>query len=138
MRLGDLRPVAGPRPGRVARHRGGDVGSGRTAIGGFLLADAIDPRTLDRENWIGHLLPALQAVAALPRITLDPAEIARVRSGQAIERSDVPPGDPPVEIAGIDSAGRLIAILTPRGPGLWGPTLIWAGKSALSLRAVGA
>jgi tRNA pseudouridine55 synthase len=93
----------------------------RTAIGSFRLADAVDPTTLDRNNWADHLLPPLRAVEALPRITLDAAELARVRSGLSIERADVPPSDPPAEIAAIDADGRLAAILVPRGPGLWGP-----------------
>ena len=153
----------------------------RTAVGTFRLADAIDPLSLRRENWTDHLLPPLQAVETLPRVTLDAAELARVRSGQAIERTGfrvqgsgfrkegtrdwglgvrdsesgegetrqssslapspqplapireprtpnpelsppVPqPSGQPGEIAALDSAGRLAAILTPRGPGLWGP-----------------
>jgi tRNA pseudouridine55 synthase len=93
----------------------------RTAVGNFRLAAAIDPATLTRENWSGHLLPALQAVEMLPRITLDAAEIARVLTGQPIERLDMPTSDPPSEVAALDPAGQLAAILTPRGPRLWGP-----------------
>jgi tRNA pseudouridine55 synthase len=125
----------------------------RTAVGGFHLAGAVDPTALDRENWSQYLLPPLRAVETLPRVTLDAAELARVRSGQSIQRSDVPPGEetetgtsqdalfprsslagsepvpvfsqalrgPPAEVAALDSTGRLAAILTPRGPGLWGP-----------------
>jgi tRNA pseudouridine55 synthase len=103
----------------------------RTAIGSFRLAEAIDPTSLDRENWTGHLLPALQAVETLPHMTLDSAELARVRLGQPIERSDVPTGKMPshqtdgrpIEIAALDPAGQLVAILKPRGPGFWGPIL---------------
>jgi tRNA pseudouridine55 synthase len=132
----------------------------RTAVGSFRLAEAIDPLALSRENWTECLLPPLQAVEMLPRITLDAAEVDQVRSGQAIERSgfrvqgsgfrgerpqveiaertgsegpeprtpNPEPsspvsllGEPPAEIAALDVAGRLAAILTPRGPGLWGP-----------------
>ncbi len=93
----------------------------RTAVGSFRLEDAADPAALTRENWTDCLLPPLRAVEMLPRIALSEAELARVRSGQSIERSDLPQVNETAEIAAIDPAGRLAAILTSRGPGLWGP-----------------
>jgi len=93
----------------------------RTAVGNFRLDDAADPAALTRENWTDCLLPPLRAVEMLPRIALSEAELARIRSGQSIERSDLPQGHEPAEIAAIAPEGRLAAILTSRGAGLWGP-----------------
>ena len=91
----------------------------RTAIGSFGIDDAVDPRQLTREGWTEHLLPPSRAVDLLPRIALTAEEIDRVRVGQAIRRQ-APATESP-EIAAMDSAGRLVAILVPRGPGLLGP-----------------
>ncbi len=93
----------------------------RTAIGGFRIENSVVPEALTRESWTAHLLPPLAAVEALPRVPLIPAELERVRSGQSICRSDVPPDA--AEIAALDSGGRLAAILVSRGPGVWGPSL---------------
>ena len=56
----------------------------------------------------------------LPRIELTAAEVEHVRNGRAIRsRADAANAD---ELAGVDSAGRLVALLVPRGPDLLGPT----------------
>ena len=93
VRLGDLHPLVGPRPGGVAWHGGGHVATGPHGRGRLPPCGAVDPTALDRENWSQYLLPPLRAVETLPRVTLDAAELARVRSGQSIQRSDVPPGE---------------------------------------------
>ena len=94
----------------------------RTAVGGFRVEDAVCPDELTRQNWTEHLLPPLRAVESLPRITLTPPEEARVRAGQTISRPlpVAAPSDPP-ELAAVDAAGRLVAILRSRGPSLLGP-----------------
>ena len=91
----------------------------RTAIGSFRLQDAIDPAALTRENWPGHLLPPLLAAEVLPQICVTATEIPAIRAGQTIGR-DALPADA-TQWAALDSAGRLIAILVPRGPGFLGP-----------------
>ncbi len=91
----------------------------RTAIGPFSVDDAVDPRQLTREGWTQHLLPPTRAVDLLPRIVLTAEEIDRVQAGRAIPRQ-APTTESP-EIAALDSAGRLVAILVPRGPGQLGP-----------------
>ena len=91
----------------------------RTAIGTFRIDQAVDPHGLTCENWTGYLLPPLRAVELLPRVELTAQEIAKIRVGQAIAREG-PPADSR-EIAALDTAGRLAAILVPRGPGLLGP-----------------
>jgi tRNA pseudouridine55 synthase len=91
----------------------------RTAIGGFRIADALDPRQLTAESWRVGLLPPSRAVESLPRLELTPEEAKKIRNGQAIWRQ--PPAPDAREIAALDGAGRLVAILVPRGSGRLGP-----------------
>ncbi len=91
----------------------------RTAIGSFRLQDAIDPAALTRENWPVYLLPPLRAAEMLPPISLTGPEVQKIRSGQAIAREALPAGA--TQWAALDAAGRLVAILVPRGRGLLGP-----------------
>jgi tRNA U55 pseudouridine synthase TruB len=96
----------------------------RTAIGPFRLEDAVDPATLGRQNWTEHLLDPVLAVECLARIELTAGEIALVRTGQSISRLPLQGAAAtltPPEIAALDAAGHLVAILRPRGPGLLGP-----------------
>ena len=93
----------------------------RTAIGGL-------PRRrgdrsggpLAEANWIGHLQPPLDAVGSLPRVELTADGLARIRSGQTIPRPPEAP-DQATELAAVDAAGRLVAILIARGPGFSAP-----------------
>jgi tRNA pseudouridine55 synthase len=91
----------------------------RTSIGEFRIEEAVDPGQLTGENWLDHLLPPLAAVGRLPRVELSADEIAKIRQGLAIPRRKLPTGTGP--FAGVDTAGRLVTILTPRGRGLLGP-----------------
>ncbi|MHC4401297.1 MAG: tRNA pseudouridine(55) synthase TruB [Planctomycetota bacterium] len=91
----------------------------RTAIGGFRIEDAVEPERLTRDTWTDFLVPSLRAVAYLPRLELSADEIAAIRTGRAIERQVATTDHP--EIAAVDAAGRLVAILVHRGPGLLGP-----------------
>lgn len=91
----------------------------RTAIGRFRVEDAVDPRQLTRENWAQHLQPMSRAVDALPQVVVTNDEIVRIRNGLSIARESAPSEDQ--QIAALDAAGRLVAILRPRGPGLLGP-----------------
>lgn len=90
----------------------------RTAVGGFTLQSAHDPRQLTRENLSDWLLPPRRAVEDLPALRLDAAEVRHVLQGRAIGRA-LPPGA--AEAAALDAAGRLVAILVPRRGGL-GPS----------------
>jgi len=91
----------------------------RTSIGRFRVEEAIGPQALTRQNWTERLLPPLSAVEALPRVELSAEEIVRIGNGRTIPKQPLPPETK--EFAAIDTAGRLVAILTPRGPGLLGP-----------------
>lgn len=55
----------------------------------------------------------------LPPISLTGPEVQKIRSGQAIAREALPAGA--TQWAALDAAGRLVAILVPRGRGLLGP-----------------
>ena len=99
----------------------------RSAVGSFRIDDAVDPNVLTSANWQNYLQPPWWAVAGLPRIELTAGAAARIASGQTIPR---PPSLPAAgEYAAIDPAGRLLAILVPRGPGLLGPKLNLAPPS---------
>ncbi len=91
----------------------------RTAIGGFHLAEAIDPAGLTPSDWAGHLQPPLTAVGSLPRIELSAAEATEIRHGRVIRRHT--PGSDTPEYAAIDPTGRLTAILISRGGDQLGP-----------------
>ena len=106
----------------------------RTSIGAFRIEEAVDPGQLTSQNWSDHLLPPLAAVGRLPRVELSPDEIAKIRNGCTIPRrgekggtASQPTGARTVlgtgagPFAGVDAAGRLVAVLTPRGRGLLGP-----------------
>lgn len=91
----------------------------RRWIGDFRIEEAVDPRQLTGQSWTDHLLPPLRAVGRLPRVELSPDEIAKIRHGLTIPRKTPPAGAG--QFAAVDAAGRLVAVLTPRGPGLLGP-----------------
>jgi tRNA pseudouridine55 synthase len=92
----------------------------RTAIGGFSLPDAVRPDELDQVTLSERLLPALRAVETLPRVLLSAEERVEIGHGRPIAfRQDLALA---AEYAALDAAGRLAAILVPRGPGL-GPVL---------------
>ena len=91
----------------------------RTAIGSFRIEEALNPQQLTLDNWRECLLPPSRAVELLPRVELTSEEIARIRSGQAIPKRA--PTTDAREVAALDAAGRLMAILVPRGCGLLGP-----------------
>ena len=93
----------------------------RTAIGDFRLEEAVELQQLTGRDWAGYLRPPLDAIGSMVRIELSVDEITRIRSGQAIS-APAATGTPTEEIAAVDAAGRLIAILTARGPGLLGPS----------------
>jgi tRNA pseudouridine55 synthase len=82
----------------------------RTAIGGFRLADAVDPCQLTPESCAARVLPLVRAVEMLPKVVLSAEEIARIHHGLTISREVLPPA---AEIAAVDATGRLAAILGP-------------------------
>ena len=91
----------------------------RTKIGRFVIEESLDPQHLTQQNWANRLLPASQAVGCLPCLELSAEEIAEIRHGRLI--SKVAEEGSAEEFAAVDGSGRLVAVLTRRGPGLLGP-----------------
>jgi tRNA pseudouridine55 synthase len=89
----------------------------RTEIGPWTLDTALDPRELAAVSWREHIDPPLKALSALTVCELAPAEVSRVRQGLFVP---LDPGAENTEIAAIDHAGQLVAILVHRGGGQWG------------------
>jgi tRNA pseudouridine55 synthase len=97
----------------------------RNAVGGFSLAQAVDPRELTPENWSKHLMPMARATAGLPQLVLSQAEIERLHHGLTIVKPDLPAaGD---EMAAVDDQGRLAAIVRQREPGVLRPVRCFPG-----------
>jgi tRNA pseudouridine55 synthase len=94
----------------------------RTGIGPFTIEDAVDPARLTPKNLAEHLLPPLRAVQSLPRVALDANQVAAIRQGQWLRLDVDAAGAEPSELAAIDPAGRLVAIVVPRAGGRWGPS----------------
>jgi tRNA pseudouridine55 synthase len=90
----------------------------RTSVGGFQLKEAVRLETLASQGAAAYLLPATRATEALPRICLTENQIDRVRQGMKVELSGAGCGP---EVAAVDGRGQLVAILSPRGTGWWGP-----------------
>jgi tRNA pseudouridine55 synthase len=90
----------------------------RTAIGTFSLGDACHLQTLADDGIAPHLLPPSRATALLPQATLTDPELDRVARGIAIENRWGVSGK---EIAALDAAGHLVALLRPRPHGRLGP-----------------
>jgi tRNA pseudouridine55 synthase len=104
----------------------------RTAIGDFRIEDATPLDAISKDNLDEKLQPALSAVPHLQRIELNDGQLVEIRHGRPIRkprslaRRDSPHGTaapsslPPVEWAGIDTSGKLAAILFEKRPGeLW-------------------
>lgn len=102
----------------IARDVGEALGCGglvevlaRTAIGSFRLDDALDPLTLTAESLPDLLRPALEAVAALPRLTLSTEQVRAIARGQSLALDTFPDAASLVgEIALIGPDGTLAAI----------------------------
>jgi tRNA pseudouridine55 synthase len=91
----------------------------RSAIGGFRVEEAVDPRQLSGDNWLGWLQPPLRALQQLPRVQLSTEQVRRIRNGLTIEtKGEGGRGKGEnVEVAALDPAGELVGILTDGAPG---------------------
>ncbi len=104
----------------------------RTAIGPFRLADSLPLAGLSAASIAAALQDPLTAVAHLPRLTLSPVEMAHVLAGRSIADRLGPEckGGKGIEVAAIDAAGQLVALLA-RGPGeVLRPTRCFASSPA--------
>jgi tRNA pseudouridine55 synthase len=83
----------------------------RTRTGPFTLAAAIEPTLLSSESICRYLRPALDAVAGVPRIALDAAQVEDVAQGRPLCTHDL--GAVPFaagQVALLDPGGNLIAL----------------------------
>ena len=93
----------------------------RTAVGPFVLGEAISPDELTRETLAAAIQPAAKAVSHLPRIELDHGEVTELLHGRPIRRSGPTAA---AEIAAFDQRGELVAILAEREGKYW-PTRVF-------------
>jgi tRNA pseudouridine55 synthase len=98
----------------------------RISIGRFTLEDAVDPRELNRDNWLSYLQPPLRAVEYLPRVRLSTEEVRLIRTGRTIPCGSLLAASQDStslwgndesnrsvkEIVALDSAGEFVGILT--------------------------
>jgi tRNA pseudouridine55 synthase len=94
----------------------------RTAIGPFTLASAIKVNELSAATLAQGLLPPALALADMPKRTLDAAELVEIAAGRTIAAQA---GFQAEEIAALDAAGNLRAILIPRGDNKLGPNRVF-------------
>jgi tRNA pseudouridine55 synthase len=101
----------------IARDIGESLGTGglievlvRTRIGCFTLDQAIDPRALDRDRIVTHLLPPVAALGELARVRITSAQAARARHGQPLDVDRLDGPVPSGEVALIDPDGNLVAL----------------------------
>lgn len=88
------------------------AGLTRAAIGDFRLEDSSDAALLTRDNVSQHLLSPLRALATLPQVELNDAELGRLVQGLPVDNRWAAEGP---EIAGLDVQGQLRAILADSG-----------------------
>ena len=101
----------------------------RTRIGPFDIADAVSLDDLPLPLTESFLIPPTRALPNLPTITLDEAECDDIRFGRTIRSgrfglpAEIPASDD--EVAAVDPAGRLVAILTPASGGILLPRMVF-------------
>ena len=94
----------------------------RTEIGPFHVDQGIDPTSLSQETLPKTLLPASCAVADLPSLIVSEDEVEELRHGRFLTRPDAPTGK---ELAALDTAGGLVALLKPRGGDRFQPVRVF-------------
>lgn len=90
----------------------------RTAVGPFSLHDTCQLDQLFPETLGDWLLPAAEAVAHLPHVTLDEEQIVRIVQGKRLELSETPTT---AELAAFDHRGQLVALLEHVTGATWKP-----------------
>ncbi len=98
----------------------------RTAVGNFDVSRAVSPDDLCRESVRSALLAPAEAVAELPQLRVTADEQRKLAQGQDIR---LPAHPHSTEVAAFDAAGNLVAILTPRRPGLLKPARNFPAES---------
>lgn len=102
----------------IARDIGESLGCGglvdvlvRTRIGPFTLDGAVALDDLTAGSLPGLIRPPVEAAAGLPRLALDPGQVAAIAAGRRLAAGpEVLAGLPPGSIALIDGDGRLVGL----------------------------
>ncbi len=104
----------------------------RLSVGPFTLNEAVPLAVLEQEadRWQERLLPLHAALAHLPAVTVDEAQIAKLALGQAV-LLNVP--NRPAVLCAYDADRQLVAILRPtEADGMWQPHKVlvppWAAE----------
>jgi tRNA pseudouridine55 synthase len=97
----------------LARDLGERLGCGglvqalrRRRVGPFTVEEAV-PLDADADRALAALRPPAEALADLPKLTLDAGQVRRLRAGQAVPW----PGGDGTEAAALDAAGALVAVV---------------------------
>ncbi len=106
----------------------------RTEIGPFRLVDAWRPEQLAGENHEAWLRPMRDAARGLPAVTLDTEQIETIGHGRFLDLSGMAElsgqATANLELAAVNEAGELVAILKERGPGTYGPRVNLIARDA--------
>ncbi len=93
----------------------------RTAIGHFRVEEAVDPRSLDRQNWRERLRPAYDAVRHWATLRPDDADLRRLLHGGTIRAElGLPLGG---RAAVLNDAGELVGVCQIVGPNIAKPLI---------------
>jgi tRNA pseudouridine55 synthase len=99
----------------------------REAIGPFAAEAALRVEVLTETTIRELLLPPTLALGEMPRIVVTPEEQQRLGYGQAIVGRAI---RQPSELAAVNAAGQLLAVLAPDGLGNWKPTKNFAASGS--------
>jgi tRNA pseudouridine55 synthase len=99
----------------------------RTEIGEFHLTEACPCNGLQCESLVQFLRPPLEAIRNLPLAELTENQAVQVAQGRFVALPDVAP-QTDGEWAAVSPTGELVAILVPRGQGLFGARLNLSGS----------
>ena len=98
----------------------------RVASGAFHLRDSLPLAAIDSsDDWLGRVISPFDALTAYARVTVDEADVKRLRQGQFVARP--PAVADPVAFA-FDRERQLVAILEPRED-RWKPRKVFASGS---------
>lgn len=93
----------------------------RTEIGSFTVNEAVTPEQITKDSLQDLLLPPGRAVEVLPHVQLNAMQLEEVSHGRAIQLDPSLQIDESNEVAAVDTAGNLAAIMKPVGDSNWRP-----------------
>ena len=97
----------------------------RTAIGNFHIDHAMPTEFADKSAVETSLLPALDGLQSLPSVVVSESDVTTLSFGQSIRLSCTQ--ELPAEVAAVDEAGELVAVLTKKA-GTYRPAINFVAK----------